>query len=159
MEETTQSLSQRLEEEGQKTLDFYEKFPPGAWETQVYSEGSSWSARRILMHIVEVESSIPRLVASILDGGSGVSEDFDIDRYNESKVAKMGEPTPKELLDEFKKRRAHTVEMIRAMNDDQLAIEGRHPFLGVTQIVEMLRLMYVHIQIHQRDTRRALNEA
>jgi hypothetical protein len=63
------------------------------------------------------------------------------------------------LLAEFARRRAATVAMLRAMHPADLEICGRHPRLGITEIKHMLKLMYVHLQAHQRDILRALRAA
>jgi hypothetical protein len=33
---------------------------------------------------------------------------------------------------------------------------GRHPFLGVTTLREMIKMIYIHNQTHYRDLRRVL---
>jgi hypothetical protein len=33
-------------------------------------------------------------------------------------------------------------------------MEGRHPFMGQTQLVEMLKMLYLHNQLHFRDFRK-----
>lgn len=48
--------------------------------------------------------------------------------------------------------------MVANLGKDELEIWGRHPFLGDSQIKDMVRLMFLHIRIHERDIRKALEE-
>jgi len=45
---------------------------------------------------------------------------------------------------------------VQKMQESDLERKGRHPFLGITTLEEMLKLIYRHTMIHQRDIRRAL---
>ena len=60
------------------------------------------------------------------------------------------------ILQRFMERRGETIHMIQELSDVDLAIEGRHPWLGVVPVEEMIKLMYRHNQIHQRDIRKTL---
>jgi hypothetical protein len=42
------------------------------------------------------------------------------------------------------------------LKDDELKIIGRHPFLEVTTIREMVKMLYLHNQIHYRDLKKVL---
>jgi hypothetical protein len=42
------------------------------------------------------------------------------------------------------------------LKDEELEIQGRHPFLGETVIREMVKMLYLHHQLHYRDMKRAL---
>ena len=154
-----QELAQTLEEDGRKTAQFFEDMAPEDWDIEVYADGPAWKVHNLLAHFTEVEGSIPRLMRNTLEGGEGVREDFDIDRYNASHVEEMSAYNRDELLAEFKKRREATVELVRRMSDADLNATGRHPFLGESQIKEMVKLMYLHLRIHQRDIRKALKRA
>jgi hypothetical protein len=158
MQITPQNLAQRLEKEGHKTLDFFRQLTSEQWILQVYSDGAAWTVHDLFVHFFETESSIPRLVRSILEGGSGVPEDFDIDRYNESHVGKLADLAPSELLERFAQQRAETVAFVSGLQQADLERTGRHPFLGVAPVGEMLKLMYLHLQLHLRDIKRVLKD-
>jgi hypothetical protein len=149
-------LANTLEGEGAKTLDFFKSMSLDQWESPIYSEGPGWRVHNLLAHFVEVEGSIPKLIRSIVEGGGGVSEDFDIDRWNAKHTAEISVQDRDWLLAEFARRRAATVEMVRGFTDADLAKRGRHPALGMSEVRNMLRTMYIHIQGHQRDIKRAL---
>jgi uncharacterized protein (TIGR03083 family) len=152
-------LADSLESEGRKTLAFFNAIQPDQWETQVYSDGPGWTVHDLLAHFTEVEGSISRLIRQVIDGGAGVAEDFSIDEHNARFTAEMSAQENDALLAEFARRRAATVQMVRAMSEADIEKRGRHPFLGPSAVKEMLRLMYIHLQGHQRDIRRALKTA
>lgn len=149
-------LATTLRAEGEKTLAFFRGLAPQQWDAQVYADGPAWKVHNLLAHFTEVEGSIPRLMRSILNGGPGVKEGFDIDAWNALHTGELSYQDRETLLAEFARRRAATVELVRAMSDADLETRGRHPALGVTEIKHMVRLMYLHLQGHQRDIRRAL---
>ncbi len=82
--------------------------------------------------------------------------DFSIDRYNASMQARTQELTPEELLEQYQLVRAESIAWTSALSESDLEIQGRHPFLGLTTIREMLKMLYIHNQIHYRDMKKAL---
>ncbi len=158
MGDELQRVVSRLEAEGQKTRQFFQRLSPEDWDRPVYSEGARWRVRQVLAHFVEAEASVARLITHIVSGGPGVPEDFDLNAYNDRKVAPLGSMQPAELLERFAELRAKTVAMASGFEPGDLEKTGRHPFLGVARVADMLKLMYRHNQIHQRDLRRLLRD-
>lgn len=150
-------LVEKLISSGQKTRDFFETIEGDDWYQQVYSEGADWSIYHILAHFVVSEASITRLIKFILQGNEGVPEDFDLDAYNEREVNCFSKLPNDMVLQRFMERRGETIQMVIDMSDDELLCEGRHPWLGVVPIEQMIKLMYRHNQIHQRDIRKTLD--
>lgn len=158
MTDTPETLAARLEKEGERTAAFFQELSASDWDAAVYSEGAAWPVREIISHIVEAEHDLPRLFKRIVDAGEGVPDDFDLDRYNESKVNKAGERSPQEITALFVKRRTETVAIITSFTEGDLQKTGKHPYLGEAEVVEMVKLMYLHVKLHMRDIRRALKE-
>jgi hypothetical protein len=156
MTDTPQSLAERLLEDGQKTIRFFDNLSADQWQTPVYSEGSLWTVRQVLAHFVSSEISFTRLIENILEGGSGTPEDFDLDAYNERKVAQMQIASPGDLLNQYHEARQRNVSLVSSLTLEQLGKEGRHPFLGVAPLTGIIKLIYRHNQIHLRDVRRLL---
>jgi hypothetical protein len=154
--DTPQSLADRLLEDGQKTSLFFENLSPEQWQTVVYMEGSHWTIRQVLAHFVSSEVSFNRLLENILAGGAGTPEDFDIDVYNERKVAQLHNSTVDELLHQYRQARQSNVTLVSSLSPQDLTRQGRHPFLGVAPLPDMIKLIYRHNQIHLRDVRRLL---
>jgi uncharacterized damage-inducible protein DinB len=159
MAETPQRLVERLSDEGRKSVDFFKDLSPDQWEHPVYSEGSCWSVRQVLAHFVSAERAFGRLIQDVLDGGEGAPEGFDIDRFNEGQVSKMGGLSPRDLLTKFEESRQASVELVERMQTADLSRVGRHPFLGQAALGDIIKLLYRHNQIHQRDIRKSLAAA
>lgn len=157
--ETPESYADKFVVEGQKTIEFLQNIPEDRWDMQIYEDGAKWTVKQIGVHLVEAEKSLTRMMSNILAGGEGVPEDFDLDRYNESRVRKMGNLTRDEIISQFSELRSETVKMVGKLNEKDLEITGRHPFAGETTIREMLRLMIINVNGHMRDIRRVLNES
>lgn len=156
MTDTPQFLADRLYEDGQKTRQFFDSLSSDQWQTSVYSEGSQWTIRQVLAHFVSSEISFTRLIESILAGGPGAPEDFNIDEYNERKVLQLQSASTSELLLQYQQARQRNVELVSGLSQIDLTIEGRHPFLGVVPLTDMIKLIYRHNQIHLRDIRKRL---
>lgn len=154
---SSEKIALRLDKEGKKNTIFFEGIPSNAWGLPIYSDGAAWNLKDLLTHIVEAENSILRLIVGLLETGRGVPEDFDLDRYNERKVREAGDKSPDKLIELFCVRRAQTIETVSQLNTEDLLIEGKHPFLGYATVGEMLKLMYLHVQLHIRDIRREMD--
>ncbi len=152
-------LAGRLQESGDRTRDFFAQIPPAQWGELVYSDGMDWNVKHILAHFVVTESEIARLIKYILQGSPGVSEDFDIDAFNQREVNCFSKLPTGAILQRFLEKRAETVALVSALRDADLAVQGRHPWLGVAPIEDMIKLLYRHNQIHQRDIRKTLESS
>ncbi len=155
MSETTQ-LAQKLTSEGEKLAAFLESLSEQQWKTEVYTEGAVWTIRSILAHLVTAESAFIKLFDSIREGGPGVSEEFSIDRYNARQQEKTSALQVSELLLQFRDVRAEMVRFVSGLQDEDLEKIGRHPFLQRTTLREMIKMVYLHNQIHYRDLKKVL---
>lgn len=149
-------LAEKLKTEGEKTARFFAALPNEIWAQQLYTDGAKWSVHQVLAHIVETEDALNKLFRYIVRTGGGVGDDFDIDRYNASAVEKMSAYSRRQLIDMFEQRREAMVEFVSGLSAPDLEKEGRHPFLGHTTLGEMVRLFYLHVNLHVRDIRRLL---
>lgn len=153
---TASLLVPKLERTGLATQDYFQKLSTDEWHIQVYSDGPAWAVHNIFAHLTETEASIPRLIRNIVRGGAGVPEDFDIDRYNKKHVEEVSKLSRQELVAEHILRRNETITLTKQLTEDDFLKIGRHPFLGESQIVEMLKLMMLHSRVHERDVRKTL---
>jgi hypothetical protein len=158
MTDTPAFLSQRLLADGDKSIDFFTALSAEQLDQTIYTEGTHWTARQVLAHYVATEHSLCRLVENIASGGAGASVDFDVDRYNERKVKELSEATIAELLEKFRQNRIKTVEVVAGLKQEDLERQGRHPFLGIVPLAEIIKIIYRHNQIHQREIRQALKD-
>lgn len=155
MSEATE-LAEKLKTEGERMAAFFSELTADQWENEVYTEGTTWSIRNVLSHFVTSERGLVKLFERIRTSGEGAADDFSIDRYNASQQEKTKDLTPVELLEQYKQVRAESVAWVSGLKDEELEIQGRHPFLGETIIREMVKMLYLHNQLHYRDVKRAL---
>lgn len=149
-------LADKLTSEGERFVTFFSALTDAQWQTDVYTEGATWSVRNVLSHFVTSERGLVKLFEQIRLGGAGAADDFSIDRYNASQQEKTKELTPPELLEQYKAVRADSVKWVLSLQEADLEIVGRHPFLQQTTIREMIKMLYLHNQIHYRDLKKAL---
>lgn len=155
---TPSQIADRLKTEGEKTTEFFQTLPIEKWHTQIYTDGEHWTIHQILTHLTQAEDSVSRLVAHVVSGGGGSPEGFDLNAYNHKKVKEMETQTPENLLAEFSNRRARTVSFVGKLKESDLEKVGRHAYLGMATVEEMLKTMHLHTQLHRRDIRKLLNE-
>lgn len=154
----TLELAEKLKTEGDKFIGIFSALTADQWQTEVYTEGEVWTIRNVLSHFVTSERGLVKLFESIRRGGTGAADDFSIDRYNSSQQEKTKELTPAELLELYKEARANSVSWVSGLKDEELEIKGRHPFLGETVLREMIKMLYLHNQIHYRDFKKAISD-
>jgi hypothetical protein len=147
-------LARRLKKEGEKVVAYFSTLTDEQWQTEVYTEGETWTIRNVLAHFVTSERGLLILFERIRQGGPGAADDFSIDRYNASQQRKTRSLTTQELLEQYTQVRANAVEWVSGLSEEDLVIEGRHPFLGMVPLTEMIKMLYLHNQIHFRDFRK-----
>lgn len=155
MSEITE-LAEKLMTEGDKIVSIFSNLTDDQWQMEVYTEGTTWTMRNVLSHLVTSERGLLKLFEQIRQGGAGAADDFSIDRYNAAMQARTKDATPQELLGQYKQVRAHAVDWVSSLQEPELEITGRHPFLGQTVIREMIKMLYIHNLTHYRDMKRAL---
>jgi uncharacterized damage-inducible protein DinB len=155
MSEVTE-LAEKLTVDGERFVQFFSELSEEQWMQEVYTEGTTWTVRNVLAHFVTSERGLLKLFEQIRQGGAGSSDDFSIDRYNEAQQRKTKELNTAELLQQYKSVRADSIAWVTGLKDEELEIKGRHPFLGETVIREMIKMLYVHNQIHYRDMKKTL---
>lgn len=156
MTETPVFLASRLHSEGLKTYDFFLTLAPEEWSTAVYAGNGKWCIRDLLAHFIATEQAFHLLIANILEDGKGAPQEFDLDSYNEAQINRFREASISELLDTFLQERQKTVQIVQSLSFKDLERRGRHPFLGEAELADIIRLVYRHHQIHQRDIRKVL---
>jgi DinB family protein len=157
MSEITE-LAEKLKSEGEKFVGIFAGLEDGQWQMEVYTEGTTWTIRNVLSHFVTSERGLLRLFEQIRQGGAGAADDFSIDRYNAAMQERTKGATPQELLQQYKEVRANAIQWVLGLNDSDLEITGRHPFLGQTVIREMIKMLYIHNLTHYRDMKKALRD-
>lgn len=149
-------ILKRLAEEGAKTAAFFQTLTPEQFQQQVYLTGPQWRARDLLAHFVSAEHIYHHFGQQILAGGEGAPPDFVIDEFNATQVASLREATTDQLLAQFTEARTITIDMVLGMQDADFDRPGRHPWFGRVPLENMLKLLYRHTMLHERDIRKAV---
>lgn len=155
MSEVTE-LAEKLRSEGEKMAAIFNGMPEEQWSQEIYTEGATWTIRNVLSHFVTSERGLVKLFEQIRQGGAGSPDDFSIDRYNAAMQERTRELSSHELLEQYRQVRANTVAWISGLQQSDLEITGRHPFLGQTQLREMIKMLYIHNLTHYRDMKKVL---
>jgi hypothetical protein len=155
MPEATE-LSEKLRTEGDKIVSIFSNLTDEQWQIEVYTEGTTWTIRNILSHFVTSERGLLKLFEQIRQGGLGAADDFSIDRYNDAMQARTQELSPHELLEQYKSIRSSAIVWTSGLSETDLDVQGRHPFLGLTTIREMIKMLYIHNLTHVRDMKKVL---
>ena len=156
MPDSPARLAERLRTEGEKSLEFFANLPEQAWEVEIYTDGAVWKLHQIIAHYASSEAAFGLLIEAILEGGSGAAEDFDLNRFNRKEVSKLSGLAYPELLRRYQEYRRENIARVARMLPADLERQGRHPFMGVTTMEEIIKMIYRHNQIHQREVRQAL---
>ena len=154
MSEVT-DLANKLKSEGEKFVSIFSGLTDEQWQLEVYTEGATWTIRNVLAHFVTSERGLVKLFEQIRQGGAGAADDFSIDRYNAAMQARTKEATPQDLLEQYKTIRAESAAWTSGLSEADLEKQGRHPFLGMTTIREMIKLLYIHNLNHYRDMKKS----
>lgn len=149
-------LADKLKAEGEKVLSFFSGFSDPEWTREIYTEGATWTIRNVLAHFVTSERGLIKLFEQIRQGGKGAADDFSIDRYNASMQERTKEASPAELIEQFKQIRENSIAWVSGLKEEELDIMGRHPFLHMTTIREMIKMLYIHNMTHVRDMKKAM---
>jgi uncharacterized damage-inducible protein DinB len=149
-------LQQRLAAEGEKVASFFGALSAELWDRQVYTTGSQWTIRHVLAHFVSAERTYLYYMRDVVDGGTGVPRDFDIDGFNESQVPALAQRPGAELLSALRQARSETVAFVGGLSSSDLDRRGYHPWFGDADLRFMLKLIYRHPMLHTRDVRQAL---
>lgn len=155
----TGAIARKLAEKGAETSAFFRSLSENDWRVQVYADGPGWDVHHVLAHFVSAEESYLYFLRREAAGGEGIPEDFDIDHFNAVEVAKLAKLPQEALLERYESARAQTVAFVLKLDDSDMDRIGRHPFFGFERVEKILKLMYRHNMIHERDVRRALGGA
>lgn len=149
-------LAEKLKAEGDRFVSIFSGLRDDQWNQEVYTEGTTWTIRNVLSHLITSERGLLKLFERIRQGGEGAPDDFSIDRYNAAMQARMKEATPQELIEQYKEVRASAIQWVSRLTESELEITGRHPYLGHTMIRDMIKMLYIHNLDHYWDMKKVL---
>ena len=156
-EDRREALRDTLLANEDKVVSFFEGLSAGQLDAEVYSEGRAWSVHDVLAHIVGAERSLLALFRNVAGGGSGTTDEFDLDYYNRRVVEKSEELEIDALLATFRERRANTIAFLDKLDVTAFDNVGRHPTEGELPLADLIAIAYRHTHWHIGDVRDALD--
>lgn len=153
-----EAIKDELAEARVRVLEVVRELDREEWTHPVYvhEEETKWTAGDVLRHLVWAEGGMLRMMRQVKEGGTGVPEDFEIDRYNAKGIKKLKEKMPAELLEMMEQNRQQVLAFIDGLAAEDWEKEGRHGSLRVMTIEEVLETIAAHEAQHLEDLREAL---
>jgi uncharacterized damage-inducible protein DinB len=157
LEERKSRLRHKLEQARQELMAVVENLSAEQWQLPAYSdEGEGWQVADVFRHLVVAEGSMIRLIGQICEGGSGVPDDFDLDRYNASMVRRNKEKGTADLFAEMSANRNELLQLVETLSEEDLQKKGRHGSMQVMTVDEILRIIALHDKVHAKDIQQTL---
>lgn len=158
-------LLEALRAGGQAVLNTVRALPPERLEEGRYENG--WNGRQILAHLASIEWTYPRLIdiarqAPTTDAGPSTARAGDElptramrggnDAYNDRQVARRAHLPVAELLAEFERNRALTIQAVEAADEELFArrIRSAGGVVGPLALV-FYQVAVAHVLGHARD--------
>ena len=126
------------------------------WQTAVFSEDTIWTVADMVRHLEGAERSMIALMANIQQGGEGASEDFDLARFNASRIKKAKEKQPPELMTDMEQNREDLLVFMDSLTEEDWQKKGRHGSLHITTIEEICHIIADHEATHADDIAQAI---
>jgi uncharacterized protein (TIGR03083 family) len=121
------------------------------WNAEAYHGDEPWTVLQLVRHIVEAEHSFVASLQDIQEGGEGLAADFNIHRWNKDRQREMTDKGPRDLLAEMAQSRAHLLEFIEALDEEDWDKEGRYPSLEIMPVEQYLNRVAGHEAHHTAD--------
>ena len=146
-----EKLITRLERGFNKSNEILDALDHDGWQEPVEGETDGWTGKDLVAHFIVSEEHLLMIAKDIAAGGEGVSEDIDIDAFNEDQLARQPDRTPGELQAFLRDVRATTIAWVAEQDDETLDRIGRHPTLGDSSVETIIFSIYGHQLLHMRE--------
>lgn len=142
------TLIAELESARVKFKELLHRVQPATWDLAVHDDGQSWTARQILIHIMDAQRGMLMQITRIQAGQETVSPTFDLNRWNNRQVEKNAAKTVEGLIDELTSDRERLIETLHGLSEADLDKEGRHGSGMIMSIEQIARLVGQHELAH-----------
>lgn len=148
----------KLENDGQKVAETFESLSAEQAGLILYDTSlDRWRIKDVLAHLAFAEQAFLEIFTDIVNGGNGAKEDVIVDDYNFEKMQLYKAIPLPSIIAEYRETRANTLRFIGGLSGEDLEKTGYHPALGMTNLSEMIKMIYLHTQIHMRDVKKKLS--
>lgn len=121
---------------------------------------SDWTVKDLIGHIAYAEGSMLPLAQGGVAGEARVQPaDFDIDRWNDSRVRRAREQTVPQLLERLATSREQLLALLDTLGDADLDRPVYHPTQRETTVEGIFRIIAGHERQHAEEVRAAASGA
>lgn len=117
-----------------------------------------WSVRLTLAHVGSAHWSHLDVARRVAAGDTVDLPGFDLDEWNESRVAERAGWTTEQVLADLQAAQQATFAFVAELDADQLEVRGAHPALGEVTVGQALRVIALHDSLHRREILKLLRE-
>lgn len=143
-----ESILKLLDENYVRLTEQLGRLSPADWEKPIQDEDQQWTARQILVHLVDSQKGMLGQMTRINQGQEAIPPDFDLNRWNKRTVEKNAERTKDELLAQFADEFGKLKAFVGTLTDADLDKRGRHSSLEIMSLEEIARLIATHEMEH-----------
>jgi uncharacterized damage-inducible protein DinB len=117
-----------------------------------------WSVRLTLAHVGAAQWGHLEVVRRLVAGQTVDLPGFDLDSWNEARVAERADWSVDEVLVDLEAAQRATFAFLDGLDAEALATTGQHPALGEISVGQILRILVLHDSLHRRDVVTLLGE-
>lgn len=157
--ETKEILKKTLINQRSEIIDYLKSLSESQFGIKMNAENNeSWTVLEVVKHLYNAEDGMTKLIQGIKEGGKGVSDDFDLKRYNMHRVNKLKEiESFPELLSMLNKSRERLLLLLETLDEEDFAKKGRHAIGKILTIEQIFNLCWNHEKQHLEKCKSVLN--
>ena len=144
-----QQIEKRLDVARAKLLVSVEGLDEAAWNWQ--PADGRWSVRLTLAHVGSAHWSHLEVARRIAEGRSVALAGFDLDEWNEIRVAERAGWSREQVLADLQAAQQATAAFVAELTQEELEARGEHPVLGKVNLGQALRIIALHDSLHRRE--------
>jgi uncharacterized damage-inducible protein DinB len=144
-----QQIEEKLASARAKLLASVEGLDEAAWGWQ--PTDGRWSVRLTLAHVGSAHWSHLEVARSLAEGKTVELPGFELDEWNEAKVAERAGWTTEQVLADLQAAQQATLVFMGELDAETLEARGTHPALGEVSAGQALRIIALHDSLHRRE--------
>ena len=158
-DERKEAIKARLTTTREQLLATLDELTDEEWHGAAYSEeGGDWRVLDILRHVTDSERGMTAMMAQLKAGGAGVSDDFDLNRWNRRVVEKLQGKTAADMRAALVENRAALFAFIDTLDEEDWEKKGRHASGHILTIEQVCKLIARHERDHLAEIRAAVGK-
>lgn len=143
-----ESVLKQLDESYAYLTDHLGRLTPADWERPIQDADQQWTARQILVHLVDSQKGMTGQMLRINQGEEAIPVDFDLNRWNKRTVEKNAERTVADLMAQLESDFAKLKTFVSSLSDADFDKRGRHSSLEIMSLEQISRLIASHEMEH-----------